>query len=112
MFNAPCALKHDEHAVAVSKHQKTYRGSVLCESGRNGAGKRFHGDDCQVPRPQSTDRLPHEIIRCADQYALVRTRGPNFPLSSLDGRLICPRCRSRRVVVMFQPPTTANAARR
>ena len=36
---------------------------------------------------------------------LVWTRGPNFPLSSLHGRLMCPRCRSRRVVVMFQPPT-------
>jgi hypothetical protein len=38
-----------------------------------------------------------------DLETLVWTRGPNFPLSSLDGRLMCPRCRSRRVVVMFQP---------
>jgi hypothetical protein len=35
----------------------------------------------------------------------------NFPLSSLDGRLMCPRCRSRRVAVLFQPPPTASAAR-
>jgi hypothetical protein len=46
-----------------------------------------------------------------DLETLVWTRGPNFPLSSLDGRLMCPRCRSRRVVLMFQPPTLSNAAR-
>ena len=46
-----------------------------------------------------------------DLETLVWTRGPNFPLSSLDGRLMCPRCRSRRVAVLFQPPTVSNAAR-
>jgi len=45
-----------------------------------------------------------------DVETLVWTRGPNFPLSSLDGRLMCPRCRSRRVVVMFQPPRVSNSA--
>jgi hypothetical protein len=45
-----------------------------------------------------------------DLETLVRTRGPNFPLSSLDGRLMCPRCRSRRVIVMFQPPTASRSA--
>jgi hypothetical protein len=43
---------------------------------------------------------------------LVWTRGANCPLSSLDGRLMCPRCRSRRVVVMFQPPTISKSANR
>jgi hypothetical protein len=46
-----------------------------------------------------------------DLETLVWTRGPNFPLSSLDGRLMCPRCRSRRVAVLFQPPTSSNAAK-
>ena len=47
-----------------------------------------------------------------DLETLVWTRGPNFPLSSLDGRLMCPRCKSRRVSVLFQPPSVSNAARR
>src|ERR1700751_878663 len=46
-----------------------------------------------------------------DLETLVWTRGPNFPLSSLDGRLMCPRCKSRRVVVMFQPPTVSKSAK-
>ena len=46
-----------------------------------------------------------------DLETLVWTRGPNFPLSSLDSRLMCPRCRSCRVAVLFQPPTVSNAAR-
>jgi hypothetical protein len=30
-------------------------------------------------------------------------------MSSLDGQLMRPRCRIRRVVVMFQPPTSHSA---
>ena len=45
-----------------------------------------------------------------DLETLVWTRGPSVPLSSLDGRLMCPRCGSRRVAVLFQPPTASNAA--
>ena len=44
-----------------------------------------------------------------DLETLVWTRGPNFPLFSLDGRLMCPRCRSRRVAVMFQPPSASKS---
>jgi hypothetical protein len=40
-----------------------------------------------------------------DIDTLVCMRGPNFPLSRLEPRLICPACRSRRVTVMFEPPT-------
>src|ERR1700755_2277068 len=47
-----------------------------------------------------------------DLETLVWTRGPNFPLSSLDGRLMCPRCKSRRVAVLFQPPNLSNAVGR
>ena len=38
-----------------------------------------------------------------DLETLVWTRGPNFPLSRLESRLMCPSC--RRVTVMFEPPT-------
>src|SRR6476661_4962676 len=33
-----------------------------------------------------------QYTRELDLETLVWTRGPNFPLSSLDGRLMCPRC--------------------
>jgi len=36
-----------------------------------------------------------------DVETLVWTRGPNFPLCDLASRLMCPRCRSRRVAVLF-----------
>jgi hypothetical protein len=42
-----------------------------------------------------------------DLETLVATRGPNFPLSRLEGRLMCPACRNRRVTVFFEPPSNA-----
>jgi len=38
---------------------------------------------------------------------LVWTRGRGFPLSRLETRLRCPRCVSREVVVLYQPPSRA-----
>lgn len=40
-----------------------------------------------------------------DLDTLVCTRGPNFPLSRLESRLMCPACGSRRVTVVFEPPS-------
>src|SRR4051812_7200634 len=40
-----------------------------------------------------------------DLETLVWTRGRAFPLGRLESRLRCPRCGSRRVVVLFQPPS-------
>jgi hypothetical protein len=50
------------------------------------------------------------IRRCGyrkqlDLDTLVCTRGPNFPLSRLESRLMCPACGSRIVTVVFEPPT-------
>jgi hypothetical protein len=42
-----------------------------------------------------------------DLETLVATRGPNFPLSRLESRLMCPSCGNRRVVVVFEPPSNA-----
>src|SRR5271163_1648864 len=42
-----------------------------------------------------------------DLETLVCTRGPNFPLSRLEGRLMCPACGSRDVRVVFEPPSNA-----
>jgi hypothetical protein len=41
-----------------------------------------------------------------DLDTLVWTRGTAFPVSLLEGRLKCPRCGSRRVVVLFDLPAT------
>ncbi len=40
-----------------------------------------------------------------DLDTLVSTRGPNFRLSRLESRLMCPACASRQVTVVFEPPT-------
>jgi hypothetical protein len=42
-----------------------------------------------------------------DLETLVATRGPNFPLGRLEGRLMCPACGNRRVTVVFEPPSNA-----
>jgi hypothetical protein len=39
-----------------------------------------------------------------DLETLVWTRGAAFPISMLEGRLKCPRCGSRRVVLLFDLP--------
>jgi hypothetical protein len=43
-------------------------------------------------------------------HTLVWTRGRNFPLARLESRLMCPRCGSRRVVLIFQPPAQSQRA--
>jgi hypothetical protein len=42
-----------------------------------------------------------------DLETLVATRGPNFPISRLETRLMCPACGNRRVTVVFEPPSNA-----
>jgi hypothetical protein len=42
-----------------------------------------------------------------DLETLVCTRGPNFPLSRLESRLMCPACGNRRIAVVFEPPSNA-----
>jgi hypothetical protein len=51
------------------------------------------------------------IRRCVyrkqlDLDTLVCTRGPNFPLSRLESRLMCPSCGSHSVTVVFEPRRT------
>ncbi|MET0531655.1 MAG: hypothetical protein ABW003_25545 [Microvirga sp.] len=46
-----------------------------------------------------------------DMQTLVWTRGPNFPLSRLESRLMCPECGSRRVSVLFDVPKVPLAVR-
>jgi hypothetical protein len=46
-----------------------------------------------------------------DLGTLVWTRGAQFPVSMLEGRLKCPQCGSRRVVLLFDLPATPTAKR-
>jgi len=46
-----------------------------------------------------------------DLETLVATRGPNFPLSRLESRLMCPSCGNRSVTVVFEPPSNAQVGR-
>jgi DNA-directed RNA polymerase subunit RPC12/RpoP len=46
-----------------------------------------------------------------DMATLVWTRGRDFPLSRLESRLRCPRCGSRNVVVLYQPPANTAVVR-
>lgn len=46
-----------------------------------------------------------------DLDTLIWTRGGTFPISMLEGRLKCPRCGSRRVVLLFDLPSSPVAKR-
>jgi hypothetical protein len=46
-----------------------------------------------------------------DMRTLVWTRGEAFPLDMLESRLRCPRCGSRRVQVIFEPPPASGISR-
>jgi len=46
-----------------------------------------------------------------DLDSLIWTRGAAFPVLMLEGRLKCPRCGSRRVVLLFDLPTGPMAKR-
>jgi hypothetical protein len=59
--------------------------------------------------PHSHSSRDCNYRRELDMETLVWTRGRGFPLSRLDGRLRCPRCGSRNVVVLYQPPRNVAA---
>jgi hypothetical protein len=69
---------------------------------------------CKYGRPDGAG--PKSSRECGHRYeldiqTLVWTRGGAFPLSSLESRLLCPKCGSRNVVVLFQPPTNVAVAK-
>ena len=57
------------------------------------------------PRTQSNHACTYR--KELDMETLVWTRGRAFSLSRLESRLRCPRCGSRDVVVLYQPPSRA-----
>jgi hypothetical protein len=40
----------------------------------------------------------------ADLTTQIWTRGRDFPIARLEGRMKCPQCGSRQVLIAFQPP--------
>jgi len=46
-----------------------------------------------------------------DLHTLVWTRGASFPITSLENRLKCPLCGSRRVSIIFDLPKEPNTMR-
>ncbi len=59
----------------------------------------------ESPRSQSSRECNYR--KELDMETLVWTRGRAFPLSRLESCLRCPRCGSRYVVVLCQPPRQA-----
>ncbi|MCZ7500708.1 hypothetical protein [Agrobacterium sp. ST15.13.015] len=60
--------------------------------------------------------LGHAALKCEwrydlDMMTLVATRGRDFPLASIAGRLRCPRCGNRRISVTFVLPGNRKAER-
>lgn len=58
-------------------------------------------------------RTPKSTRDCAksidlDLGTLLWTRGGPLPLSDLQGKLRCPWCGSRRMIVSYQPPQHVN----
>jgi hypothetical protein len=47
-----------------------------------------------------------------DLHTLVWTRGRDFPITSLETRMKCPRCGSRRVTVLFHSPPAEPSVKR
>jgi len=70
----------------------------FCSHGRGNARRRICGGLAHHCALRLRQARGHEVhyTRELDLETLVWTRGPSFPLASLDGRLMCPRCRSRR----------------
>lgn len=66
---------------------------------------------CQGKRREKIrDTRDCALIADLDMVTLGLTKGPNFPLSLLSSRLMCPRCGGRNVVVMFDVPRQRQSA--
>jgi hypothetical protein len=76
--------------------QLGWRITVRCIEGRVDQGRSFR--EC---------KLQEEL----DLRTLMWTRGRNFPISTFNERLKCPRCGSRRVTLLFDLPKVPVAKR-
>jgi hypothetical protein len=72
---------------------------------------RVHMRCAHGPRDGMKRRRECVYGRALDLETLVCTRGRAFPLARLAERLRCPRCGSREIAVLFDPPAGAGYAR-
>ena len=72
-----------------------WRVHIRCAQGKTDGMKR--GPECLYQRELEVETL-------------VCTRGRDFPLSRLAERMRCPRCGSRRVAIVYAPPSGRSAA--
>jgi hypothetical protein len=77
-------------------HSQGWGATVRCSYGRP-----------EGPRSKSSRECNYRKV--LDVETLVWTRGSAFPLSRLESRLRCPKCGSRYVVVLYQPPSSVAA---
>ena len=67
---------------------------------------------CAQGKQDGMRRIPECINRYElDMTTLLWTRGPNFPISQLAGRLMCTRCGSRQISLLFDIPRQPNVAK-
>lgn len=78
-----------EIATLADAWRAGWRLSMHCAQGRKRGMK--SGPLCTYKRELDLD-------------ALICTRGGKFELSMLPERLMCPRCGSRRIRVIYEPP--------
>ena len=74
------------------------------------AGWRVHArcSDGQVDYTRSKAKCRYQAELSLE--TLVWTRGRNMPLAALSERMMCPRCGSRRINLLFEPPTIMGRA--
>src|SRR5215813_9307063 len=95
LFVLECQGQYEALAMPVETLSEAcsqgWRVTVRCANGRT-----------ESPRSQSSRECSYR--KELDMETLVWTRGRTFPLSRLERRLRCPRCGSRYVVVLYEPP--------
>ncbi|MFC5066950.1 hypothetical protein [Flaviflagellibacter deserti] len=65
---------------------------------------------CAAGKPERGSRRECHYSEELDLDTLIWTRGGPFPLSELPLRMVCPRCRSRKVVLIFQSTAVSKRA--
>jgi hypothetical protein len=81
----------------------------ICSDGSRDArgGKKVHMRCVNGYRQETRSMRKCVYRKQLDLDTLVATRGPNFPLGRLEGRLMCPSCGSRQGTVAFEPPSNS-----
>jgi hypothetical protein len=99
------------HATALDRRRRMFNFCFM-EIETLGVARSIGCGRCTCAAPRATVSKTRSVgkrvyRKLLDLETLVATRGPNFPLSRLESRLMCPACGNRRVTVVFEPPTNS-----